>query len=120
MKRRAVAILFGGLALAVLAGLWWRLSPDSAATATTTDLRQFTLDTTAEPQTLLATQGDTIELTVVSPGDDELHLHGYDLSLRLHGGTPARLRFVARHAGRFELELHDRHTELGALEIRPR
>ncbi|MES0874220.1 hypothetical protein [Sinimarinibacterium thermocellulolyticum] len=69
---------------------------------------------------LKARAGDEIELDVRSAEDDELHLHGYDLSLPLRAGEPATLRFTAEHAGRFEIELHGAHTQVAVLEISPR
>ena len=39
--------------------------------------------------------------------------------LRIRAGEPATLEFAATRTGRFELELHKRHTELGALEVYP-
>lgn len=64
--------------------------------------------------------GEAVELTVVSARDDELHLHGYDLTLDLRAGEPGTLRFVAEHAGRFEIELHRGHAQIGVLEVLPR
>ncbi|MDP9143002.1 MAG: hypothetical protein M3O62_19700 [Pseudomonadota bacterium] len=73
---------------------------------------------TAEP--LQVQVGDEVELSITTSEDDELHLHGYDLALPLRAGEPGTLRFVAEHAGRFELELHHAHAELGVLEVSPR
>ncbi|TJY58824.1 hypothetical protein E4T66_14580 [Sinimarinibacterium sp. CAU 1509] len=134
--------LFVALAAVLLGGLWWWLRPaaepaaaivppaavieaPTAATVTPSGARRFVLEVPAPghhaaAQTLQATQGDRIELTVTSPHDDELHLHGYDLSLALRANTPGSLLFEADHAGRFEIELHHSHVELGAFEILPR
>jgi hypothetical protein len=134
--------VFVALAVALLGGLWWWLRPaaeppalmvpsdavieaPTAATITPAGARRFVLEVPdsgshGAAQTLQATQGDHIELTVLSPHDDELHLHGYDLSLALRANTPGTLLFEADHAGRFEIELHHSHAELGAIEILPR
>lgn len=64
--------------------------------------------------------GETVEIVVTSVQDDELHLHGYDLAVDLRAGEPGTLRFVAEHAGRFEIELHRGHAEIAALEVAPR
>ena len=69
---------------------------------------------------LRTTQGTEIILRVTSDHADELHLHGYDLSLSLPKGQPAELRFMADRSGRFEYELHHAHLELGVLEVQPR
>ncbi len=71
------------------------------------------------PAVVVLKAGDEVELRVTSDSNDELHLHGYDLSLPLRAGQTGSLRFRAQHSGRFELELHHRHLELAALEVRP-
>lgn len=65
-------------------------------------------------------QGETVTLRILSDHHDELHLHGYDLTLPLPTGQAAELRFVADRSGRFEYELHHAHLDLGALEVLPR
>lgn len=73
------------------------------------------------PGRLAARQGADIVLRVTADRASELHLHGYDLTLKLAPNVPGELKFVAQHAGRFEFELHGHpHGELGALEIQPR
>ena len=53
-----------------------------------------------------ATQGEQIEITLASDQAAELHLHGYDLITQLEPGAPATLSFVGRIAGRFPVEAH--------------
>jgi len=69
---------------------------------------------------LRVTQGAPVVIRVISDHADELHLHGYDLELALRSGVPGSLAFTADKAGRFELELHHAHLELGALEVQPK
>ena len=86
-------------------------------------VRRFSLTVPPTPGSdgvLRVGQGESVELTVTSAEDDELHLHGYDLALKLRAGEPATLAFTAVHAGRFEIELNHRHAEIGALEVSPR
>lgn len=68
-------------------------------------------------------KGETVHLRFVSDQKVELHLHGYDIVLKLQPDQMADLRFVAQHAGRFEFELHGHgkggHAALGAIEIYP-
>ena len=52
------------------------------------------------------TQGDLLELIFTSDEEAELHLHGYDLHLRVGPGVPNVLRVDAKIAGRFPLESH--------------
>ena len=72
------------------------------------------------PAVLTVAQGSEVVLKITSDRKDELHLHGYDLTLALAVGTPAELRFTADRSGRFEYELHHAHLDLGALEVYPR
>jgi plastocyanin len=74
----------------------------------------------AGPAIIKLKQGDQVTLRVTSDGNDELHVHGYDLHLNLIAGQPAQLSFTADHSGRFEYELHHAHTDLGAFEVYPR
>lgn len=71
------------------------------------------------PALVVLKAGDEVELRVTSDRDDELHLHGYDLSMPLRAGQTATLRFRAEHSGRFDCELHHSHLELATLEVRP-
>ena len=68
---------------------------------------------------LKAREGDEITLKIVSDRRDELHLHGYDLHAALVPGETTTLAFTATRTGRFGMEMHRSHTELGALEIYP-
>ncbi len=139
--------IFFALAMALLMGLWQLMRPlastaqsmpvaASSATANpSVDIVRVPVDVvvvaapkrfmlqpgapgTAEP--LQVQVGDEVELSITTADDDELHLHGYDLALPLRAGETGTLRFVAEHAGRFELELHHAHAELGVLEVSPR
>ncbi|WP_162932485.1 hypothetical protein [Solimonas sp. K1W22B-7] len=71
------------------------------------------------PALVVLKAGDEVELRINSDRDDELHLHGYDLSMPLRAGQTATLRFHAEHSGRFDCELHHSHLELATLEVRP-
>ncbi|HEY1078315.1 MAG TPA: hypothetical protein VGE51_16585 [Fontimonas sp.] len=140
--------IFFLLAAALMTGLWALLRPIAQApapTATaapaapatpstaeggTADIvtavvvapRRFTLEpgNPAAPKVMQVQVGEEVELSITTGSDDELHLHGYDLALPLRAGEPGTLRFVAEHAGRFELELHHAHAEIGVLEVLPR
>ena len=75
---------------------------------------------TSGPALLQAHQGERVTLNIRSDRGDELHLHGYDLHAELGPGQTASLQFTADRTGRFGIELHKAHTELGALEVYPR
>ena len=72
------------------------------------------------PTVVKARAGDEVLLRIVIDRVDELHLHGYDLSVSLQPGIVGELRFVADRAGRFDFELHHSHAELGAVEVQPK
>lgn len=72
------------------------------------------------PPQLQVSQNERVMLRVRSDVADELHVHGYDLSAPLPAGEPVTLAFIAARSGRFEVELHGAHRQLGALEVQPR
>lgn len=116
---------------------------DETSTATTTTTAAETPDpstTTSAPTTTVAANattvmltvtdgvvegggriaiplGHTVTLVVTSDVDDEVHLHGYDLTADLTAGQPGELIFDATIPGVFEAELHDAGTPLAELEI---
>ena len=51
--------------------------------------------------------GNTVRLIVTADVADEVHVHGYELTLDLAAGVPAELTFVADVPGIFEVELHE-------------
>jgi hypothetical protein len=64
-------------------------------------------------------QGKRAAIAVSSDVADEVHLHGYDKSIDVAPGKPARLAFVASIPGRFEVELEDRGLQIADIEVRP-
>jgi hypothetical protein len=71
------------------------------------------------PKVIRLKRNAAVVLTVLSDTADEVHVHGYNLSLKLVPNETATLRFIAKHTGRFTFELHKAGTELGAFEIYP-
>jgi len=57
-------------------------------------------------QRVVVTKGDTVRLLVSSDGNDEIHMHGYDITRKAAPGRPARFRFKADVEGVFEIESH--------------
>lgn len=138
------ALLFLGLALVVLVGLFLamrKLQPPTpepvvaiqteslpAATPITQELPKpkiFEIEVrqgqrVAGPAVLQVQEGDDVQLQITTDKADELHVHGYDLHLKLQANTPAMLAFRAEHSGRFDYELHHSHLDLGALEVTPK
>lgn len=65
------------------------------------------------------TRGRIVVIRVTSDVADEVHLHGYDLTVDVAPGAPATIRFTADVPGRFELELENLHLPVAELEVRP-
>ena len=124
----AVRIVFAALAVVVAAGLWLVFRPQAPAPAVAgaeaPAVKAFDFvvrdgKRISGPAALQVRQGEQVTLRIESNANDELHLHGYELKLRIKAGEPATLEFAASRSGRFGIELHKRHTELGALEVYP-
>jgi hypothetical protein len=75
---------------------------------------------------LRATEGERVELRWSADEPLVLHLHGYDIEMRVAPGKPAVTAFTARLTGRFAVEIHGegeakhRHRALLHVEIHPR
>lgn len=129
-------IIFAFTAVLVLAGLWLvfrpaplpppmpakeaPVAPVPAVTEKTFELRVRDGKLVSGAASLQVRQGDRVTLRIDSNVNDELHVHGYDLKMRIKAGEPATLQFAASRSGRFELELHRKHAQVGALEVYPR
>jgi hypothetical protein len=64
-------------------------------------------------------KGSNVELTIVNPNaDDEVHLHGYDLTTGdLPKGETGVISFIASEAGDFEIESHISEEVLSIVRI---
>jgi heme/copper-type cytochrome/quinol oxidase subunit 2 len=94
--------------------------PDHPAEAGVVDLVVDKGRLVSGPNVVHVKVGDHVVLHVTSDAADELHLHGYNLHLRLQPHVMATLAFEATRAGRYPYELHRADLELGALEVYPR
>lgn len=63
-------------------------------------------------------RNERVVLVVRSDTADEIHLHGYDVSREIAAGGQARIAFVAKIPGRFEVELEQSGTQLAELTVR--
>lgn len=70
-------------------------------------------------ETIEVTSGEEIALTVSSDVQEELHVHGVDLSEDLPPGEEVEVTFTAEAEGVFEIELHDSGTQIANLEVSP-
>jgi len=60
--------------------------------------------------------GAVVHLSIQGAGDHELHLHGYDISVKENALGFAVFVFEARHTGRFAIVTHDVEDLLGRSE----
>lgn len=70
------------------------------------------------PGTVDVQRGEHVTLTVTADVADEVHLHGYDLSVEAVPGRQATLEFLADIPGRFEAELENVHMTLVEFQVR--
>lgn len=98
-------------------------APVSIAPATAAHRFEFAIQNgrkSSGPDVMPVMQGDDVTLLLVSDSADEVHVHGYDLEEKLQPKHATALSFKADRSGRFTIELHHSHVELGALEVQPR
>jgi len=73
--------------------------------------------------TVKVQQGDDLELRWSSDKPIELHLHGYDIEVKVTPQVPAVMSFKASIPGRFPVELHGQgpghHRPVLYLEVHP-
>lgn len=140
-------VAFAALALLILAALFLVLSPGDEADAParppaaaaptqepTTDQVAVSTPATATPKPAVppfsklrsgsvrkikVDQGDTIRLEAKSAGDEELHVHGYDLSRELPAGKAVRLSFKADLTGVFEVEFERSAEPIAEITVEP-
>lgn len=76
-------------------------------------------------RTARVTRGDTAILRWTSDAPVELHLHGYDLTVKIAPSAVAEMKVEARATGRFPIEAHGKnggghsHKPLFFLEVYP-
>lgn len=64
-------------------------------------------------------QGDKIRFTVKSDVEDEVHVHGYDVSKAVSAGGTAEFSFPAEITGVFEVELEHSAVPIANLQVNP-
>jgi hypothetical protein len=69
------------------------------------------------PTQITATVGEEIVFTVTADTADEVHVHGYDITVPVQPGQPATVRFPADIPGIFEVELESGHQLLTQLRV---
>jgi FtsP/CotA-like multicopper oxidase with cupredoxin domain len=74
-------------------------------------------------RTIRVRRGDSVELRWSADRPSIIHLHGYDIEVKVEPGIAASMRFQAYATGRFPIETHaptGRHVSLLHLEVHPR
>ena len=61
--------------------------------------------------------GEEVQLVVTADAADEVHVHGYDLTLPLTPREAATLAFTADKPGSWEVELHDAGNIILEIEV---
>jgi hypothetical protein len=64
-------------------------------------------------------EGRRLTLVVTSDVEEEVHVHGIDISRDVAPGKPARITFTAKPAGRYEIELEHSHLQIADLKVQP-
>jgi type IV secretory pathway VirB10-like protein len=99
-------------------------SPAEEATPTATPTPEPTpppppLLTVNKVTELEATQGETVRFRARSATDDEVHVHGYDISEDAPAGETITMSFKADITGIFEIEFEAAGKEIGKLTVEP-
>jgi hypothetical protein len=71
------------------------------------------------PVDITAEKGDRVRFAVSSNVEDEVHVHGYDLTKTVPAGGRTTFSLRARLEGVFEVEAHSTHEQIAALKVRP-
>ena len=96
------------------------MADEAEATETPTPEPLVLLRSGAEPKTVEARQGERVRFQIRSSVDEELHLHGYDLTRPLPAGRAVTITIPdPQITGILEIELHGSGEQIGSLEVRP-
>lgn len=98
-------------------------APTQASTAGATSAKRLSVTVTGStvsppPAQVELAVGQTLELTVTSDHDDELHAHGFDAEAPLKAGVPATISLTGRSAGVYEVETHEPALTLLTVAVR--
>jgi hypothetical protein len=129
MPRRKAPLL--ALALAVLLGA---LAAQAGGAAAQTPEATFAIKiekgkVAPSMRNIRVKQGDAVKLRWTTDRPVVLHLHGYDIELKVEPGAVAEMAFTARATGRFPIEEHKPNAKGGhshgeaplvRIEVRPR
>jgi hypothetical protein len=69
------------------------------------------------PATVDVKLGSVVVIEVTSDVDDEIHVHGYDITQPITAGQPARIEVQASLPGQWEVETHSNGQQLTTLRV---
>ena len=72
-----------------------------------------------EVEKIRVDKGDTVRFRVRAPEDEEVHVHGYDISRDVEAGKTERISFKATIDGIFEIEFEHSGTPIAELRVDP-
>jgi FtsP/CotA-like multicopper oxidase with cupredoxin domain len=64
-------------------------------------------------------KGETVRFRVRAPEDEEVHIHGYDISRDVAAGETEKISFKATIDGIFEIEFEHSGTPIASLRVDP-
>ena len=73
-----------------------------------------------EPKSFRVEGGQKVVIKTTADVTDEVHLHGYDISVDVKPGEVATLDFTANKTGRFPIELEGIKKDIGIIEVYPK
>jgi len=94
------------------------VAPSTVASAKTITVRVAGGKATPKTGRVEVARGEQVRLVVTSDVADQVHVHSYDLVLRLRPGKPGTLTFTADKTGLFEVETHETGLILFQLLVR--
>lgn len=106
------------LAVWALAGALLLAAPGYGAGTQTVDI-EVRNGKVVGKNSVRVTRGDTVQLRWSSDKPLELHLHGYDVTVRVVPGTPAEMKLRAHATGRFPVEIHGEKKSSGGHSHKP-
>ena len=75
--------------------------------------------TAGEVRELEVKQGDTVRFAARATEDDEIHVHGYDISKEAPAGKRVQMSFKADITGIFEIEFEHAGEPIAELKVEP-
>jgi hypothetical protein len=104
-------------------------TPSPTATATADGTAEATATPTPKPKPPLLQEGDekaltfeegeTVRFRVRSDVDEEIHVHGYNITKAVPAGETVNVAFKADITGIFEIEMHGSGALLAQLKVVP-